>query len=57
MTRRCEGIEINPEYISLITNRLNNKFEGFDSMDPKMERVPRDLPMRGDHQENLALFE
>ncbi len=57
LKRRCDGIEINPEYISLIKNRLNKTFEGFDSIDPKMERVPRDLPKNcGVHKDNLALF-
>ncbi|MEN8219546.1 MAG: site-specific DNA-methyltransferase [Pseudomonadota bacterium] len=44
LKRKCDGIEINPEYIFMIKNRLNKKFEGFDSIDPRMERVPRDLP-------------
>jgi len=44
LQRKCDGIEINPEYIFLIKNRLNKNFEGFDSIDPRMERVPRDLP-------------
>lgn len=41
--RRCLGIELNPEYVEGITQRLEKPFEGFDSIDPRMERVPNDL--------------
>jgi DNA modification methylase len=44
LNRKCDGIEFNPEYIFMIKNRLNKPFDGFDSRDPRMERVPRDLP-------------
>ncbi len=43
LNRRCIGIELNSEYIKMITERLNTPFSGFDSIDPRMERVPRDL--------------
>jgi len=41
--RRAIGIEINPDYIAMTKDRLNAKFTGFDSVDPRMERVPMDL--------------
>ncbi|MDR0705461.1 MAG: site-specific DNA-methyltransferase, partial [Planctomycetaceae bacterium] len=41
--RRCLGIELNPEYAGMIRQRLNKPFFGFDSIDPRMERVPNDL--------------
>lgn len=41
--RRAIGIEINPDYVSLTENRLCAPFVGFDSVDPRMERVPLDL--------------
>jgi len=44
LNRRCIGIELNPEYVQLIRKRLQKPFEGFDSIDPRMSRVPRDLP-------------
>lgn len=41
--RKCIGIEINPEYVSLASERIKRPFEGFDSVDSRMERVPNDL--------------
>jgi len=43
LNRNCIGFELNPEYIELIKNRLSLPFKGFDSIDPRMERVPSDL--------------
>lgn len=43
LNRNCLGIEINPNYISMIQERLAMPFVGFDSIDPRMERVPLDL--------------
>lgn len=37
------GIELNEEYIEQTKERLNSKFEGFDSIDERMLRVPNDL--------------
>ena len=37
------GIELNPEYIEMTKERLSKDFDGFDSVDPRMERVPNDL--------------
>ena len=37
------GIELNPEYIALAAERLKTEFAGFDSLDPRMKRVPLDL--------------
>jgi hypothetical protein len=37
-------VELNPEYISLRKLRLDRPFDGFDSIDLRMERTPRDLP-------------
>jgi site-specific DNA-methyltransferase (adenine-specific) len=41
--RRGIGIEINRKYVSLVENRLNQQFYGFDSIDERMTRVPNDL--------------
>jgi DNA modification methylase len=41
--RMAVGIEINPEYVKMTRDRLETRFEGFDSVDPRMERVPFDL--------------
>ena len=41
--RRGIGIDINPEYIQLSRERLDEPFSGFDSIDERMKRVPNDL--------------
>ena len=41
--RNCIGIEINPEYIETIKKRLDEPFNGFDSIDARMKRIPSDL--------------
>jgi site-specific DNA-methyltransferase (adenine-specific) len=43
LNRNCIGIELNPKYVKLIHERLNRPFNGFDSIDERMERVPNDL--------------
>ncbi len=43
LNRNCVGIELNEDYIKMTKNRLSEKFTGFDSIDPRMERVPNDL--------------
>lgn len=37
------GVEINPTYVDLAKERLAKAFTGFDSIDPRMKRVPLDL--------------
>lgn len=41
--RRCIGIELNEEYVKMTKERLNKKFIAFDSIDPRITRVPNDL--------------
>lgn len=41
--RRSIGIEVNPEYVGIIQSRLDQPFNGFDSIDPRMKRIPNDL--------------
>jgi len=41
--RKAIGVEINPDYVRMTQERLNATFTGFDSVDPRMERVPLDL--------------
>jgi len=43
LNRNAIGIELNTEYVEMIKDRLNQKFEGFDSIDERMLRVPNDL--------------
>lgn len=43
LNRDCIGFELNPEYVVMIKDRLSKPFDGFDSIDPRMERVPLDL--------------
>jgi site-specific DNA-methyltransferase (adenine-specific) len=41
--RRSIGVEMNAEYCDLIHKRLGEAFSGFDSIDPRMLRIPNDL--------------
>lgn len=41
--RKCVGIEINEEYVDMSKTRLKEPFNGFDSVDSRVERVPNDL--------------
>ncbi len=43
LERNGIGFELNPEYVEMTKNRLAEPFDGFDSLDPRMERVPNDL--------------
>lgn len=43
LNRNCIGFELNPDYVGMTKKRLSESFNGFDSMDPRMERVPNDL--------------
>ena len=44
LNRNCIGIELNPDFVQMAENRLNKDFEGFDSIDLRTERRPKDLP-------------
>lgn len=44
LNRRSVGIELNPEFVAKTRKRLAKPFEGFDTVDPRADRVPRDLP-------------
>jgi len=41
--RRTIGIELSSDYVRLIHDRLTAPFDGFDSIDPRMKRIPNDL--------------
>jgi len=41
--RSAIGIELNDNYVDMIHIRLKRPFNGFDSIDPRMSRVPLDL--------------
>jgi len=43
LNRRAVGFELNPDYVARIRERLSQPFSGFDSVDPRMGRVPNDL--------------
>lgn len=43
LDRNCIAFEINPDYVRMIKERLSKPFNGFDSIDPRMERIPLDL--------------
>ncbi len=43
LNRHAIGIELNEEYVEQTKERLASPFEGFDSIDERMLRVPNDL--------------
>jgi len=54
LQRNCTGIELNPEYVNMTHKRLACEFDGFDSIDPRMERVPFDLRRKEIRDEYLV---
>lgn len=54
LNRNCIGIELNEDYVKMTKKRLSEKFTGFDSIDPRMERVPNDLNEEKIREEYLA---
>ncbi len=52
LDRKWIGIDINPEYIAMSRKRIDSEFIEFDSVDPRLERVPKDLP-KSDSQNTL----
>lgn len=53
--RRSIGIDINPDYIAMSEKRIASTVEHFDSIDPRTQRIPRDLPR--DEIEQALLFD
>ena len=41
------GIEINPEYVSMSEERLRQPGGEWDSVDPRLLRISKDLPKEG----------
>lgn len=54
LERKGVGFELNPEYVEMTKVRLAEPFNGFDSVDPRMERVPNDLRKPEIRDEYLA---
>lgn len=44
LERKWIGIDINPEYIAMSRARMDSEFSGFDSIDPRLDRISKDLP-------------
>ena len=42
--RNSIGFDINPDYVEMSRQRLEAPFEGFDSIDPRKDRAPKDQP-------------
>jgi site-specific DNA-methyltransferase (adenine-specific) len=53
LNRNAIGFELNPKYVEMTNARLNEAFHGFDSVDPRMARVPNDLRKPEIRQEYL----
>ncbi len=43
LQRHAIGIELNPDYVAMTRHRLEAEFNGFDTVDPRMARVPLNL--------------
>ena len=59
LNRNCIGIELNQEYVEMTKERLRKEFDGFDSIDERMERVPNDLndeKIRNEYIENHKVW-
>lgn len=54
LNRNCIGFELNPSYVEMTRDRLSKPFKGFDSVDPRMERVPFDLRQDDIRKEYLS---
>jgi len=53
LERQWIGIDINPDYIAMTKKRVESTFDGFDSVDPRLSRTPRDLPKAKDASPGL----
>jgi site-specific DNA-methyltransferase (adenine-specific) len=53
LNRNAIGFELNPDYVAMTRQRLAMPFDGFDSIDPRMERVPNDLRQQDIREEYL----
>lgn len=53
LNRNYIGFELNPEYVEMTKERLSKPFSGFDSIDPRMARVPNDLRKKEIREEYL----
>jgi len=59
LNRRYIGIDINAKYVEMSLKRLERPFRGFDSIDLRTDRRPKDLPQEHDmkhQQSSLPLF-
>jgi DNA modification methylase len=54
--RKWLGIEVNPDYVQMSKERLEQPFTVFDSVDPRLERTPKDLPKLSNN-EQIKLLE
>lgn len=52
LNRKWIGIDLNPTYIEMSQKRLANKSNTLDSVDPRIERTPKDLPKDEDNPAN-----
>ncbi len=56
LERNYIGIDINPDYIKITEQRINEPFDDFDSVDERVKRIPRDLPNDIGPDEENVLF-
>jgi len=53
LERQWLGIDINPDYIDMSQARITSLFDGFDSVDPRTDRTPKDSPKDQSQQKTL----
>ncbi|MBQ9388655.1 MAG: site-specific DNA-methyltransferase, partial [Synergistaceae bacterium] len=52
--RHAIGIDINPEYVDMTLERLAGDFNGFDSSDTRIDRIPKD--MKHEYTGQISIF-
>jgi site-specific DNA-methyltransferase (adenine-specific) len=56
LNRNCIGIELNPDYVEMTKKRLMVPFNGFDSLDVRAQRIPKDMNQKVVYIEQEELF-
>lgn len=54
LSRQYIGFEINPEYVAIGERRMSRTCDGFDSVDPRVDRRPKDLPQDRKSSKGIA---
>ncbi len=55
LNRNWMGIDLNPDYIAMCERRISQDSTTLDSFDPRIDRVPRDLPKQSEIERDDSL--